>query len=347
MKRVIKVRNTFIGGDYPVTIQSMTNTLTRDAAATINQINELALHGCQIIRVSVPDIESAEALPSIISNTTIPLVADIHYDYKLAIKSAENGADKIRINPGNIGSMDNVRYLAAFLSERKIPIRIGVNSGSIPKDIYSKYGSSGEALYHSAMSHVRILEECNFNDIVISVKSSNVKDTITAYRLLDKACDYPLHIGVTEAGVDETGIVKSCVGIGILLNEGIGNTLRVSLSGNPVKEVIIAKKILQSLDLCDNMPEIISCPTCARTMINVEAIAREVEKRLSNVNQDIKVAIMGCVVNGPGEAREADIGIAGGKDKSAIFMEGKIIATVANENIMEELMKRIDEIING
>lgn len=346
MKRIVKVGNVYIGGNYPVSIQSMTNTLTTDVNATVGQINALTEVGCDIVRVSVPDIQSANALREIVSSIKIPLVADIHYDYKLAIASADSGANKIRINPGNIGAKDNVRYLADYLRERNIPIRIGVNSGSIEKSLLDKLGNSGEALSESALSHVRILEDCGFYDIIISVKSSGVLHTIDAYRRLDKSTDYPLHIGITEAGVDEAGIIKSSMGLGILLNEGIGNTMRVSLSGNPINEIIVARRILQGLELGGNMPEIISCPTCARTMINVENLAREVEKKLAKVNRHIKVAVMGCVVNGPGEAREADIGIAGGKNKSVIFHKGEIVTTVDNEILLDELMRRIDNIIN-
>lgn len=346
MKRVVKVGNCNIGGDNPVSIQSMTNTLTTDIDSTINQINKLADNGCDIVRVSVPDIQSANSIKSIIAGVNVPVVADIHYDYKLAILACDSGAAKIRINPGNIGDEDKVKYLAEYLKERSIPIRIGVNSGSIDKRIESLYGNTPKALAESAMANVSMLEKVGFYDIIISVKSSNVLGTIEAYKLVDQMCDYPLHIGVTEAGYDEAGIVKSSVGIGSLLYQGIGNTIRVSLTGDPVREVIVAKRILQSLNLYNRMPEIISCPTCARTSIDVDSLARQVDKRLKNVNKHIKVAVMGCVVNGPGEAKEADIGIAGGKDKSVIFLKGKVIATVSNEKLVDELMLRMDNLLN-
>lgn len=347
MKRTVKVKDMLIGGENPVSIQSMTNTKTTDAEASLKQIMALEDAGSQIVRLSVPDIESALALKEIRKHTNIPLVADIHYDYQLAVMSAENGADKIRINPGNIGGTANVKYLAEFLRERKIPIRIGVNSGSLEKDIYDRYGNTGRALAESALRHVGLLEQCGFYDIIISAKSSSVRQTVEAYRELDRACDYPLHLGVTEAGIDETGIIKSSIGIGALLLEGIGNTIRVSLTGNPVREVIAARRILSALNLGGNMPEIISCPTCARTVIDVEKLAKEIEKRFINARKHIKIAVMGCVVNGPGEAKECDIGVAGGKERSAIFVKGKIVKTVDNKDLMDELIKRTEELING
>lgn len=345
-KKTVRIGKIYIGGDNSIAIQSMTNTKTSDIAKTIEQVKELKCAGCDIIRVSVPDKESAFALKEIKKEIALPIVADIHYDYKLALLSCDNGADKIRINPGNIGSLDKVKYLADYLNERDIPIRIGVNSGSLSKEIMVKYGVGSKALFESAMEHIRLLEECNYDKIVVSVKSSNVLETIEAYKKLYYKTDYPLHIGVTESGIDESGIIKSSVGVGVLLYDGIGDTIRVSLTGNPVREVIVAKKILNSLGLC-SMPELISCPTCARTMINVEELALEVEKRISKIKKPIKVAVMGCVVNGPGEAREADIGIAGGKTKSIIFQKGEIIDTVDNDKLLEELMKRIDKLVNG
>ncbi len=324
LTRKVKVGNIYVGGDAPVSIQSMTNTDTRDAKSTLNQIKRLDEMGCDIIRCAVPDIEASESLKIITKESKIPVVADIHFDYKLALESIKNGVDALRINPGNIGSIKRVKMVAEAAKERSIPIRIGVNSGSLKKDILDKYGKvCPEALVESALQHVTILEKCNFNDIVISIKSSNVMQMIESYRLISEKVNYPLHLGVTEAGTTFRGTIKSSVGIGALLSEGIGDTIRVSITGDPIEEIKIGKEILRSLGYVKEGIEFVSCPTCGRTNIDLISIAEEVEKRLSNCKKNIKVAVMGCVVNGPGgEAREADIGIAGGKGEGLIFKKG-------------------------
>ena len=324
--RKVKVGSIYVGGDSPISIQSMTNTDTRDIKSTLNQINKLDKIGCDIIRCAVPDMEASEALKIITKESKIPVVADIHFDYKLALESIKNGVDALRINPGNIGSMERVKMVAEAAKEKSIPIRIGVNSGSLKKDILDKYGRvCPEALVESALQHVSILEKCNFNDIVISIKSSNVMQMIESYRLISEKVNYPLHLGVTEAGTTFRGTIKSSVGIGTLLAEGIGDTIRVSITGDPLQEIKIGKEILRSLGYVNEGIEFVSCPTCGRTNIDLISIAEEVEKRLLNCNKNIKVAVMGCVVNGPGEAREADIGIAGGKGEGLIFKKGEII----------------------
>ena len=324
--RKVKVGSIYVGGDSPISIQSMTNTDTRDIKSTLNQINKLDRIGCDIIRCAVPDMEASEALKIITKESKIPVVADIHFDYKLALESIKNGVDALRINPGNIGSMERVKMVAEAAKEKSIPIRIGVNSGSLKKDILDKYGRvCPEALVESALQHVSILEKCNFNDIVISIKSSNVMQMIESYRLISEKVNYPLHLGVTEAGTTFRGTIKSSVGIGTLLAEGIGDTIRVSITGDPLQEIKIGKEILRSLGYVNEGIEFVSCPTCGRTNIDLISIAEEVEKRLLNCNKNIKVAVMGCVVNGPGEAREADIGIAGGKGEGLIFKKGEII----------------------
>lgn len=326
LTRKVKVGSIYVGGDSPISIQSMTNTDTRDAKNTLNQIKQLEEIGCDIIRCAVPDIEASEALKIITKESKIPVVADIHFDYKLALESIKNGVDALRINPGNIGFMERVKMVAEAAKEKSIPIRVGVNSGSLKKDILDKYGRvCPEALVESALQHVNILEKCNFNDIVISIKSSNVIQMIESYRLISEKVNYPLHLGVTEAGTTFRGTIKSSVGIGTLLAEGIGDTIRVSITGDPLKEIKIGKEILRSLGYVNEGIEFVSCPTCGRTNIDLISIAEEVEKRLSNCNKNIKVAVMGCVVNGPGEAREADIGIAGGKGEGLIFKKGKVI----------------------
>ena len=323
----------------------MTNTDTRDIIATVSQIRDLEEAGCHIVRCAVPDMEAAEALGDIVKEINIPLVADIHFDYRLALRAIRNGAQKLRINPGNIGSRDKVKAVVEAAKDRGIPIRIGVNSGSLQKDILQKYGQvCPEALVESALRHVEILDELNFGDIVISVKSSDVLETIESYRLLSERTDYPLHIGVTESGTVKRGTIKSSVGIGALLAMGIGDTLRVSLTGDPVEEVVVGKEILKSLGLLEGGIEFISCPTCGRTQIDLVKIANEVEERLGNLNKNIKVAIMGCAVNGPGEARRADIGIAGGRGEGLIFKKGEIIKKVKQEDLVEELIKEIEKL---
>ncbi|OPD25523.1 4-hydroxy-3-methylbut-2-en-1-yl diphosphate synthase [Clostridium botulinum] len=340
----VKVGSIYVGGDSPISIQSMTNTDTRDVKSTLNQINKLEKIGCDIIRCAVPDIEASEALKIITKESKIPVVADIHFDHKLALESIKNGVDALRINPGNIGSMERVKMVAEAAKGKSIPIRVGVNSGSLKKDILDKYGRvCPEALVESALQHVNILEKCNFNDIVISIKSSNVIQMIESYRLISEKVNYPLHLGVTEAGTTFRGTIKSSVGIGTLLAEGIGDTIRVSITGDPLEEIKIGKEILRSLGYVNEGIEFVSCPTCGRTNIDLISIAEEVEKRLSNCNKNIKVAVMGCVVNGPGEAREADIGIAGGKGEGLIFKKGKVIKKVKEEDIIDELIKEIEK----
>lgn len=341
--RKIRIGDIYIGGDAPVAVQSMTNTDTRDVSATVDQIKRLEEAGCDIVRVAVPDSEAAEALKRIRKSIRIPLVADIHFDYRLALASIENGADKIRINPGNIGGTEKVRKVVEAAKARGIPIRIGVNSGSLEKHILAKYGAATpQAMADSAMGHVRMLEDLGFHDIVISLKASNVPVTIESYRLMSAMTDYPLHIGVTEAGTLFSGMVKSAAGIGCLLAEGIGDTLRVSLTGDPVEEVRVGIEILKALDLRRTGVELISCPTCGRTRIDLIKIANEVEKRLAGCSKPIKVAVMGCAVNGPGEAREADIGIAGGVGEALLFKKGRIIRKIPQERIVDELLEEIE-----
>lgn len=343
--RKIKVGNIYIGGDSKIAVQSMTNTDTRDIEATVNQILRLEKAGCDIVRCAVPDMEAAEAIKEIVKRVNIPVVADIHFDYRLAIKAMENGISKLRINPGNIGSRDRVEKVVEIAKEKNIPIRIGVNAGSLEKGILEKYGRPcPEALVESALEHVRILESLDFHDIVISIKSSNVNEMIESYRLMSSKVDYPLHLGVTEAGTIFQATVKSSVGIGSVLSEGIGDTLRVSITGDVEEEVKVGREILKSLGYIDNGIKFVSCPTCGRTEINLIDIANEVEEKLSSVNKNIKVAVMGCVVNGPGEAKEADIGIAGGKGCGIIFKKGQIIKKVKEEELVSELMKEIDKL---
>ena len=343
LTRKVKVGSQYIGGDAPVSIQSMTNTDTRDVNATLNQINELYKAGCEIIRCAVPDMKAAEALKEICKNSPIPVVADIHFDYKLALEAIKNGVSALRINPGNIGKVDKVRIVAEAAKAKNIPIRIGVNSGSLEKDILERDGKpTAKGLVESALRHVKILEELDFYDIVISIKSSDVVMMIEAYRLMSEKCNYPLHLGVTESGTPFRGTIKSSIGLGTLLAEGIGDTIRVSLTSDPIEEIKVAKEILKSLGLRENGLQFISCPTCGRTQINLIKIAQEVEKKLESVNKNIKVAVMGCAVNGPGEAREADIGIAGGKGEGLIFKKGIIVKKVKEEDLIEELMKEIE-----
>lgn len=342
--RKVKVGNVFVGGDAPISVQSMTNTDTRNIKETISQINRLQSAGCEIVRCAVPDIEAAEALKHIIKEVTIPVVADIHFDYKLALNSIDYGVSALRINPGNIGSIQRVKMVAERAKDKKIPIRIGVNSGSLDKELLNKYGKvCPEALVESALKHVKILENINFNDIVISIKSSNVLDMIESYRLISQKSDYPLHLGVTEAGTPWRGTIKSSIGIGTLISEGIGDTIRVSLTGDPVEEVKVGIEILKALQIKKQGIEIISCPTCGRTEIALINIAKEVEEKIKDLDKNIKVAIMGCVVNGPGEAREADIGIAGGKGVGLIFKKGEMFKKVKEEDLVEELLKEINK----
>ncbi len=341
----VKIGNIKIGGNNPVAVQSMLNIPANDIKGNVEQARELEQAGCQIIRAAVPAPENVELITELKKAVTIPVVADIHFDYKIALACADAGVDKIRINPGNIGSDDKVKLVADKCKELNIPIRIGVNSGSLEKSILQKYGSPcAEALVESALYHASLLEKFNFNDIVISLKSSSVKTMISAYRLLASKCDYPLHLGVTEAGTREMGIVKSSIGIGSLLADGIGDTIRVSLTDNPIEEIYAGINILKALDLKNDEPYLVSCPTCGRTQIDLISIASEVERRLKQIHKPIKVAVMGCVVNGPGEAREADIGIAGGKGEGLIFKKGKIIKKVSDNELIDELFKMIEQI---
>ena len=343
--RKIKLGNMYVGGDSKISVQSMTNTDTRDVEATIKQILSLEKAGCDIIRCAVPDMTAAEALKDIIKQIHIPLVADIHFDYKLALKSIESGVSALRINPGNIGSLERIKMVAEAAKDKGIPIRIGVNSGSLEKDILEKYTKvCPEALVESALRHVRILESLNFYDICISIKSSDVTDMIKSYRLISEVVDYPLHLGVTEAGTLWRGTIKSSVGIGTLLAEGIGDTIRVSLTGDVLDEVKVGREILKAVGYIEEGVKFVSCPTCGRTEINLIKIAGEVEKRLAKCEKNIKVAVMGCIVNGPGEAREADIGIAGGKGEGLIFKRGQVINKVKEENLVEELMREIEKL---
>ena len=344
MTKKVLIGNVEVGGGSSVKIQSMNNTDTRDAKATLAQIQELADNGCDITRVAIPDMEAAESLKEITARSPIPVVADIHFDYRLALAAADNGASKIRINPGNIGGPENVKLVADKCKERRIPIRVGVNSGSISREILAKYGEvNADAMTESALGAVKLLEDQDFDDIVISIKSSSPRLTIDTYRILSKSCDYPLHVGVTEAGTVREGAVKSAVGIGALLAEGIGDTIRVSLTGNPVDEVITAKQILKALDLRDGGITFISCPTCGRTQVPLIELAGQIEQKVSKLPYNLKVAVMGCVVNGPGEARECDIGIAGGKDEFVLFEKGvpvrKIPASVAVEEFVREVIR--------
>ena len=344
MSKQIIAGGVAIGGGAPVTIQSMCNTHTEDAKATIAQIHALEEAGCEIVRVTVPNMEAAHALSEIKENISIPLVADIHFDYRLAVEAAARGADKIRINPGNIGGDDRVKAVVDACREHKVPIRIGVNGGSLEKELLAKYGSpTPEALVESAMRHVHILEACDFDDIVISIKSSNVPTMINAYRLLAQKCDYPLHLGVTEAGTERMGIIKSAVGIGSLLVDGIGETIRVSLTDEPVKEIRAAKDILMAVGKGSGV-KIVSCPTCGRTKIDLISLAKRVENAVSGIDKNITVAVMGCVVNGIGEAGEADIGIAGGNGCAVLFKHGKQICKLSEDEALGRLIEEIEKL---
>lgn len=342
-KRIVNIGGVKIGGDNPVAIQSMCNTDTRDVKATVNQIHELENAGCEIISVAVPDMVAAKAVADIKKQIHIPLVVDIHFDYRLALECMKNGADKVRINPGNIGDRDRVKQVVEMAKEREIPIRIGVNGGSLERELLQKYGGvTADALVESAMGHVAILDELNFNNVVVSIKISDVPKMLCAYRKFNEISDIPLHIGVTESGTLKGGTVKSAVGIGALLAEGIGDTMRVSLTANPVEEIYAAYDIQKVLGMRKTGAEIVSCPTCGRTQLDLISIANEVEKRAANIDKPIKIAVMGCAVNGPGEAREADIGIAGGKGEGLIFKKGEIIKKVPQDSLVDELMKEIE-----
>lgn len=336
--KTIKIGNQVIGGGHPVLIQSMTNTKTEDVAATVAQILTLEKAGCQIIRCAVPTMEAARALGEIKKQIHIPLVADIHFDYKLAIAAMENGADKIRINPGNIGSRERIQAVVDVAKERQIPIRVGVNSGSLEKELVEKYhGVTAEGLVESALDKVKIIEDMGYDQLVISIKSSDVLMCAKAHELIAQKTDYPLHVGITEAGTLFSGNIKSAVGLGIILYQGIGDTIRVSLTGDPSEEVKSAKRILKTLGLQNGGIEVVSCPTCGRTQIDLIGLANKVEDMVQDIPLDIKVAVMGCVVNGPGEAKEADIGIAGGKGVGLLIKKGEIIKKVPEDQLLETL----------
>lgn len=343
MTRQIDVGGVPIGGGAPVTIQSMCNTRTDDVSATVAQIRRLAAAGCDIIRVAVPDLAAAKAVGAIREQISIPLVVDIHFDYKLALESVAAGADKVRINPGNIGEAGRVKAVADACRQKGVPIRIGVNGGSLEKSVLAKYGGvTAEALVESAFGHIELLHRFDFDDICVSLKSSSVRTTMEAYRLMRERSDYPLHLGVTETGTVRMGTIKSAVGIGGLLGFGIGDTLRVSLSADPVEEVYAAKDILKALGIRREGPELISCPTCGRTRIDLIGLAQTVEERLKGVDKPITVAVMGCVVNGPGEAAAADVGIAGGDGVGLLFRGGEIVKKVPQEQLVDELFALIE-----
>ena len=344
--RPIKVGNVQIGGQNKVIIQSMTNTKTKDVASTVKQILELEKAGCEIIRVACLDMEDAKAIKDIKEQIHIPIVADIHFDYKIAICAIEAGVDKVRINPGNIGGKEKVKAVVDKCKEYNVPIRIGVNAGSLEKDLLAKYGGkpTAKAMVESAKRHVQILEDLDFYDIAISLKASNLDLCIESY---EEATKYPLHLGITEAGTAFSGTIKSSIGLGILLREGIGDTIRVSLSDDPIEEIKVVKEILKDCNLYSNVPTLVSCPTCGRTQIDLIPMAKEVEEFLQTINSDITVAVMGCAVNGPGEASNADIGIAGGIKEGLLFKKGKIIRKIPQENIVNELKEEILKMIEG
>ena len=345
MSRQMNIGGVTIGGGAAVAIQSMCSTRTEDVAATVAQILRLEQAGCEIVRVAVPTLEAARAIGQIKKAIHIPLVADIHFDYRLALQCAAEGVDKIRINPGNIGSQERVRAVAEACRLHHIPIRIGVNGGSLEKPLLEQYGGvTAQALVDSAMGHVRLLNDCGFDDICLSVKCSHVPTNMQAYTLLSRQTDYPLHLGVTEAGTPEMGVLKSAIGIGGLLCQGIGDTIRVSLTADPVEEVVAAKRILQAIDMRRSGPNLISCPTCGRTKYDMIPIAREVEQRLRDCTKPITVAVMGCAVNGPGEARNADVGIAGGDGEGLLFRKGEILYKVPQEHLVDALMAEIEKL---
>ncbi len=347
--REVKIGDRVIGGDNPILIQSMCNTRTDDVESTVEQILELESAGCDIIRVAVPDMRAAESLGAIKEKIHIPLVADIHFDYRLAIAAIENGADKIRINPGNIGSDDKVRAVVEAARKKDIPIRVGVNSGSLEKDILAKYGRvTAEGLVESAMNQVRLVEKFGYDNLVISIKSSDVVMSIRAYEMISKVTDHPLHTGITEAGIPGAGTVRSSVGLGVLLREGIGDTIRVSLTGDPLPEVQTAKEILRSLGLRKKGIQIVSCPTCGRTKIDVVALARRVEEMAAGFDDlDIKIAVMGCAVNGPGETKEADLGIAGGDGEGLVIAHGEIIKKVPEDQLLAALREELEKMVQA
>ena len=343
--KAVTVGDVQIGGDAPVSVQSMTNTDTRNIGETVDQIKRLEEAGCELIRVAIPDYEAATKVDKIKAEIDLPLIADIHFDHKLALEVLERGIDGLRINPGNIGGEKKVKAVATKALAKKVPIRVGVNGGSLEKELLEKYGHpTAEAMVESALKHIRLLEKYDFYDIIISLKASEVPMTLKAYQLMSQRVDYPLHVGITEAGTVKSGTIKSAVGIGSILAQGLGDTIRVSLTGDPVEEIGVAYDILKSLNLRDKGVKIISCPTCGRCEIDLVEIANKVEEEITEVDKSIEVAIMGCVVNGPGEAREADIGIAGGKDEGLIFKDGESIKKVSSDELVAELVEEIKKL---
>ncbi len=343
VSRKIKVGNMFIGGDSDISIQSMTNTNTSDVEATVKQILDLEFAGAEIVRITIPDMKSAEAISEIKRRTSVPLVADIHFDYKLAIAAIENGIDKLRLNPGNIGSVDRIAKVVKLAKEKSVPIRIGVNSGSLEKDILEKHGHvTAEGLYESAIRHIRILEDLDFENIIISIKASDIQMTLDAFNLLKEEVDYPFHIGITEAGTLFRGTIKCSIGMGALLLNGLGDTIRASLTADPIKEIPVCKEILNTLGLRNFGIKFVSCPTCGRTQTDMINIAETLEKALEHIKKDLTIAVMGCAVNGPGEAREADFGVACGNGSGLLFKKGEIYKKVDESEIVEELIKLIE-----
>ncbi len=343
--RIVHVGPVAVGGGNPVSVQTMTKTDTRDINATVSQIREIAAAGCDIVRLAIPDDTAAEALAKIIPQSPIPVIADIHFDYRLALKAVENGAHGLRINPGNIGSRDRIKAVVNACKEAGIPIRIGVNAGSLEKTLLEKHGATPKAMVESAANHIRYLEELNFTNIKISLKASDIQRTVAACRLFARQFDYPQHIGITEAGTEGIGLVKSYIGIGALLLDGIGDTIRVSLTTDPVREVLAGREILRALDLLPNAPKFISCPTCGRLSFNIRKYAPLIEKEVEKLGGTITVAIMGCAVNGPGEAKEADIALCGGNGVAAIYKKGRLIGKTGEENLVETFMKFVKEIL--
>jgi (E)-4-hydroxy-3-methylbut-2-enyl-diphosphate synthase len=345
LTRQIHIGNVTVGGDAPCSVQSMCSTDTRDVAATMAQITGLAAVGCEIVRCAVPDMDAAAALGQIKSDSPIPVIADIHFDYKLALKVLDGGIDGLRLNPGNIGEKWKVAEVVKAAAERKVPIRIGVNAGSLEKELLEKYGHpTAEAMSESALGHIRLLEDLNYPEIKVSLKASDVSKTVAAYRILSNQVDYPMHIGITEAGTIFSGTIKSSVGLGILLADGIGDTMRVSLTGDPIDEVRVGFEILKTLGLRQRGVNFVSCPTCGRCQINLIKVAEDVERRLQGVDKRITVAVMGCAVNGPGEAREADVGIAGGKGEGLLFRHGEIVRKVPEEQLADALIEEINKL---
>ena len=345
VSRQVKVGNVKIGGDAPIAIQSMLNAPADNFDKNLEQLKALEAAGCEIVRMAVPDMDSVKVLGRLKEQAKIPLVADIHFDYRLALESLQAGVDKIRINPGNIGSQDRVAAVADACALKGVPIRIGVNSGSVEKELLEKYGgATPEAMVESAFRHVKMLEDCNFYDTVISIKSSDVENMVKAYTLVAERCDYPLHLGVTEAGTERSSLVKSSIGIGSLLLNGIGDTIRVSITDSPVKEIYAARDIMKAVNIRVETPQIVACPTCGRTKIDLVSLAQQVEDAVKDIKKPVKIAVMGCVVNGPGEAREADIGIAGGDGCAVLFKKGEILRKVSEEDIVKELLDELNKI---